>query len=50
MKIELRESSDGGKYRLIIYSDNDQLQSNAFKLTKNELYSLFVLLRDIFPN
>lgn len=40
-----------GKYYLNIYQGNDDfLISNGFTFDKNELYNLYIMLREIYTN
>ena len=47
---EVIKSADSNKYRLIVYTDGDSLNSLGFKFTKVELNALYVSLKDIFEH
>ncbi len=46
MKIEVKEKRAPHSYRLIIYPDS--LPSTGYVMTRQDLYSLYVELRDMF--
>ena len=46
-KIEVKESSDKNHYRVIFYGEE---WSDAYKMTKQNMYELFLQLQDIVKN
>ncbi len=47
---EIKDSSQPHTKRLIIYMDMDKINSIGFKVTKEDLYQLYSLLRQIFSD